>query len=71
MKYCKIIPPGLISMDTGTDSNKSSIAYTVVLVSGHESYNFCNTYKKHPEHTETKSHINSAIKVRAFVGFSY
>jgi DNA-directed RNA polymerase subunit H (RpoH/RPB5) len=62
--------PGLISIDAGTDTNKSTSAYDVVLISRHESQEALDSYQVHPEHLEVKKFIGSVVKERVVVDFS-
>ena len=61
--------PGLISIDAGTDTNRSSSAYDVVLISRHETREALDSYQKHPEHVVVKNYIGSVVKERVVVDF--
>jgi stress responsive alpha/beta barrel protein len=62
--------PGLISIDAGTDTNKSGVAYDVVLISHHESQEALESYQLHPDHVEVKEFISSVVRDSAVVDFS-
>ncbi|MBI9097429.1 MAG: Dabb family protein [Spirochaetaceae bacterium] len=62
--------PGLISIDAGTDTNRSGAAFDVVLISQHTSQEALNSYQLHPEHLEVKEYIGSVVKERIVVDFS-
>lgn len=61
--------PGLISIDAGTDINRSSAAYDVVLISEHESREALESYQVHPDHVEVKEFIGSVVNERVVVDF--
>ena len=62
--------PGLISIDAGTDINKGSAAWDVVLISEHESPEALDSYQNHPDHVKVKDFIGSVTSERVVVDFS-
>lgn len=62
--------PGLISIDAGTDTNKSGAAFDVVLISEHESQDALDSYQEHPEHVKVRNFIGTVVNERNVVDFS-
>ena len=62
--------PGLISIDAGTDINRSGAAWDVVLISEHESKEALETYQAHPDHVEVKNFIGSVAAERVVVDYT-
>ncbi|MBN2618537.1 MAG: Dabb family protein [Spirochaetales bacterium] len=61
--------PGLISIETGLDLNRSSAAGDLILISIHESKDALDLYQDHPLHVKVRDKIVEAVTSRIVVDF--
>ena len=59
--------PGLLSVEVGSDHNRSDAAHDLVLVTVHEDREALRQYADHPAHVAVKDWLSSRTKERAVV----